>query len=74
MSVAITVFMNAELVVGVNENGQNRLKVFQFSRKTSAASCQCWNIMAQISIDTFHSKGVILVVSIEDVLSWKHNV
>ena len=71
MMKTIAIFLEAKTVISSNENSQNRLKIFQFSRKASAAPCQCWNIMAQISIDTLNRERVILIVDIEDMPSWK---
>ncbi len=52
----------------------NCLEILQFSRKTSASPRQCWDIMAQISVDAFHREGVIFVVDIVNVLSWKNHI
>lgn len=65
---AIPFFLNAKAIVCLNKNSQNRLEVLQFSWKAPASPCQCRDIMAQISIDTFHREGVIFVVYIVDVL------
>ena len=71
MTRTIAIFLKAKAVISSNKNSQNSLKIFQFSRKASAAPCQCWNIMAQISIDTLNRERVILIVDIEDMPPWK---
>ena len=58
------VLLESKTVIGLNENSKNCLKVLQFPWKTSAPSGQCWDIMAQISVDTFHREGVILIVNV----------
>ena len=44
--------------------------VFQFSQEASAASGKCWDIVAQVSVDTLYGKDVFFVVDIEDVLGY----
>ena len=70
MTSAIAFFLQSETVVGLNKNSKNRLEIFQFSGKASASPCQRRDIMAQISIDTFHREGVILIVGVVNMLSW----
>ena len=69
MTSAIAFFLQSETVVGLNKNSKNRLEIFQFSGKASASPCQRRDIMAQISIDTFHREGVILIVDVVNMLS-----
>lgn len=57
----MVVFLEAETVVCLNENNKNSLKVLQLSRKTPVLPCQCWGIMVQIRVDTFHIMPLILV-------------
>lgn len=64
-------FLPAEAVIGLYKNSKDSLEILQFSRETPTAPRQRWNIMAQISVDTLYGKGVIFVVDIEDMLSWK---
>ena len=71
---SIAVFLETETIVGLNKNGKDCLKIFQLPWKTPASSCQCWDIMAQISVDTLHREGVIFVVNIEDMLPRKHDI
>ena len=67
-------FLRAESVIGFHKNSKNCLEILQLSRETSAAPRQRWNIMAQISVDTFYGKGVIFVVNIEDMLPWEDHI
>lgn len=69
MTRAIAVFLQSETVVCLNKNNKNRLEIFQFSGKASASSCQRRDIMAQISVDTFHREGVILIADVVNMLS-----
>ena len=71
---AIEVFVKATAVISCNKNRKNRLKILQFTRKTTAAPCQCGDIMAQISIDALNSEGVIFVVNIENMLSGEDDI
>jgi len=66
---AIAFILDSKAVVSLNKNCKNRLEILQLSWKASAVPCQCWDIMAQISIDAFHREGVIFVVDIVNVLS-----
>lgn len=66
--------LKPEAVVSLNENNQDRLKIFQLSRETPAAPGQSRDIMAQISIDTLHCECVIFIVNIENMLSWKDHI
>ena len=70
MTSAIAFFLQSETVVGLNKNSKNRLEIFRFSGKASASPCQRRDIMAQISVDTFHCEGVILIVDVVNMLSW----
>jgi hypothetical protein len=70
MTRTIAVFLQSETVVGLNKNSKNCLEIFQFSGKASASPCQRRDIMAQISVDTFHCEGVILIVDVVNMLSW----
>ncbi len=42
---AALIFLYAETVICLKEDGRNRLKVFQLSRKTPAAARRLGNIM-----------------------------
>ena len=64
-------FLYTEAVIGLHKNSKNSLEILQLSGETPAAPRQCWDIMAQISVDTLYGKGVIFVVDIENMLSWK---
>ena len=74
MTRTIVIFLDTKTVISSNKNSQSCLKIFQFSRKASAAPCQRWNIMAQISIDTLNRERVILIVDIENMLPWKDHI
>ena len=74
MEGAIAVLLDTKAVVRPNENSKDCLKIFEFPRETSAASSQCRDIMAQISIDAFNREGVIFVVDIVNMLSWKDHI
>ena len=74
MTRTIAIFLKAKAVISSNKNSQNSLKIFQFSRKASAAPCQRRDIMAQISIDTLNRERVILIVDIEDMPPWKNYI
>ena len=67
-------FLPAESVIGLHKNSKNSLEILHLSRETSAAPRQRWDIMAQISVDTLYGKGVIFVMNIEDMLSWKDHI
>ena len=67
-------FLPAKTVIGLHKNSKNSLEILHLSRETPAAPRQRWDIMAQISIDTLYGKGVIFVVDIEDMLSWKDHI
>ena len=69
-----TMFLEAKAVVGADKNSQDSLKVFQLSGKAPAAPCQRRDIMAQISIDTFHCEGIVFVVNVKDVLARKNDI
>lgn len=74
MTGAIEVFVATKAVIRSDKNSKNCLKILQLSRKTSAAPRQCRDIMAQISVDTFHCESVILIVDIENMISWEHHI
>ena len=67
-------FLPAEAIIGHHKNSKDSLEILQLSGETPAATRQRWDIMAQISIDTLYGKGVIFVVDIEDMLSWKDHI
>ena len=67
-------FLSAEAVIGLHKNSKNGLEILQLSGETPAAPRQRWDIMTQISVDTFYGKGVIFVVDIADMLSWKDHI
>ena len=70
MSGTIAVLLKSEAVIGLHENSENRLEILQLSGKTPASPCQCRDIMAQISVDTFYRESVIFVVDVVNMLSW----
>lgn len=74
MARTILALLETEAVISTHKNSQNCLKVLQLSGKTSAAPGQRGDIMAQISVDTFHREGVLFVVDIEDMFPWKDHV
>ncbi len=61
MAGTIAFLLKAEAVISLYENSKNSLKILQFSRKTPASPCQCWDIMAQIGVDALHREGVIFL-------------
>lgn len=69
-----TFFLKAKAVINPDKKSKYSLKVFQFSGKASAAPCQRGDIMAQISIDTFHRESIIFVVDVEDMLTRKNDI
>ena len=74
MAGTITVLVASKTIISMNKDREDRLKILQFSRETPAPPGQCRNIMAQISIDAFHREGVILVVNVKDMFSWKDHI
>ena len=54
------VLLESKTVVSMDKNIKDSLEILQVSRKTPAPPRQCWDIVAQISVDTFHREGVIL--------------
>lgn len=58
------VLLESKTVVSMDKNIKDSLEILQVSRKTPAPPRQCWDIMAQISVDTFHREGVILIVNV----------
>ena len=58
----------------LNENSKNSLEILQLSRKTSAPPGQCWDIIAQISIDPFYGEGVLFVMDIEDMPAGEYHI
>ena len=67
-------FLPAEAVISLHKNSKDSLEILQLSGETPAAPRQCWDIMAQISVDPLYGKGVIFVVDIEDMLSRKDHI
>ena len=67
-------FLPAKAVISLHKNSKDSLEILQLSGETPAAPRQCWDIMAQISVDPLYGKGVIFVVNIEDMLSWKDHI
>lgn len=65
----IAMLLKAKTIVSVYKDSKNRLEVLQLPGKTSASPCQRRDIMAQISVDTFHREGVILIVDVVNMLS-----
>ena len=74
MEGTIVMLLKAKTIVSLHKDSKNRLEIFQFSGKASASPCQCRDIMVQISIDTFCCEGVILIVDIVNMLSWKDHI
>ena len=66
----IAMLLKTKTIVSLFKDSKNRLEVFQLPGKTSASPCQRGDIMAQISVDTFHREGVILIVDVVNMLSW----
>ncbi len=62
--------LKAKTIVSLYKDSKNRLEVLQLSGKTPASPCQCRDIMAQISVDTFYRESVIFVVDVVNMLSW----
>jgi len=65
----IAILLKTKTIVSLYKDSKNRLEVFQLPGKTSASSCQRGDIMAQISVDTFHREGVILIVDVVNMFS-----
>ena len=61
--------LKAKTIVSLYKDSKNRLEVLQLPGKTSASPCQRRDIMEQISVDTFHREGVILIVDVVNMLS-----
>ena len=74
MAGTVTVLVLPKTIISMNKDREDRLEILQFSRETPAPPGQCRNIMAQISIDAFHREGVILVVNVKDMFSWKDHI
>ena len=62
-------FLKAKAVVSLRQNNRNRLGILKFSGKVSASSCQCGDIIVQISIGTFHRESVIFIEGVVNMLS-----
>lgn len=71
---AIVVFLYPKTVVVSDKHIKDSLKMFQFSRKAPAPPSQCWDIMAQISVDTFRREGVTFVVVVVNIPSRKYYI
>ena len=69
MEGTMAMLLKAKTIVSLHKNSKNCLQVLQLPGKTSASPCQRRDIMAQISVDTFHSEGVILIVDVVNMLS-----
>ena len=67
-------FLPAKAVISLHKNSKDSLEILQLSGETPAAPRQRWDIMAQISVDALYGKGVIFVVDIADMLSWKDHI
>ena len=63
------VLLESKTVVSMDKNIKDSLEILQVSRKTPAPPRQCWDIVAQISVDTFHREGVILIVDVVNMFS-----
>ena len=74
MERTILSLLQTEAVIRCDKNCEDCLKILQFSRKTPAPTRQCRDIMAQISIDTFDCEGVIFIMWIEYVFTWKYRI
>ena len=70
MAGTVAILLESKTVIGLNKNSKNSLEILQLPRKTSAPPGQCWDIMAQISVDTFHREGVILIMDVVNMSSW----
>ena len=66
---AIVVFGNTKAIISSNKDFYHCIKSFQLSRETPASSGKDRDIMAQISIDTLNSKGILLASPIVNMLS-----
>jgi hypothetical protein len=69
MEEMISMLLKTKTIVSLYKDSKNRLEVFQLPGKTSASPCQRGDIMAQISVDTFHREGVILIVDVVNMFS-----
>ena len=74
MAGTVTVLVLPKTIISMNKDREDRLEILQFSRETPAPPGQGRNIMAQISIDAFHREGVIFVVNVKDMFSWKDHI
>lgn len=59
----------AKPVVIYYKNRGYSLKIFQFSQKAPSSLCRRWDVMTQISVDTFDRESIALVVDIENMLA-----
>ena len=66
---AIVVFGNTKAIISSNKDFYHCIKSFQLSRETPASSGKDRDIMAQISIDTLNSKGILLASPIVNMPS-----
>jgi len=64
MAGTVAILLESKTVVSMDKNIKDSLEILQVSRKTPAPPGQCWDIMTQISVDTFHREGVILIVNV----------
>ena len=58
-----------ELVIGINEHGNDSFEGFEGTTKTSASPCKDGDVVAQVGVYTFKSKGVIFVCYVADVVA-----
>ena len=66
---AVVVFGNTKTIISSDKDFYHCIKSFQLSRETPASSGKDRDIMAQISIDTLNSKGILFVSPIVNMPS-----
>lgn len=70
MAGTVMILLESKTVIGLNKNSKNSLEILQLPRKAPAPPSQRWDIMAQISVDTFHREGVILIMDVVNMPFW----
>ena len=70
MAGTVAILLESKTVISLNKNSKNSLEILQLPWKTPAPPGQCWDIMTQISVDTFHREGVFLIMDVVNMSSW----
>ncbi len=66
---AVVVLGNTKTIISSNKDFYHCIKSFQLSRETPASSGKDRDIMAQVSVDTLNSKGILLASPIVNMPS-----